>query len=482
MKNFIRFCLLTFAAIAASCSDDDKDILTTVPEDSDLVIVANVDKIVKNAGCKVVNGVVTLSPDLQALADRLDSHGRAAVNQLVAAASMIDTERVILFSDGTSPILTFKIVRKDVFESTVKARAKSRYEESGVTYYFFGDITLAIEGNQGWFAESDECIKQAFIAQNRGCITANPVVYEFLGGGATIAMMNTSQSHDRRSRNREFKFFLTKLDVSDNTISGEITAYDKTGEKFDWSQVFAPIDRDITKYIPDNSEAVLVFGKIAATNENIDLIAETTGLNKHINGYEKAIVKGIGDYLTGSTAIAVAPFGEGYKLYRDPTAWDCTLVTSLTSDCVSTIESFISLYSFMGRADIIEDDMTSQNCIELHDYGDIQIFYGPFEQYYIGSTRPINDSNSRFDVTGTDDTYVLLRADVPFNSRIAKALKIPYGFSFTMALRQDHADYDFYFNGSNTSVLKSLVEILRLYVERKAFDFEAQFDNTDYEP
>ena len=80
MKHILKFLAIAMLLIVTSCSKTlEGDILSTVPADSKLIFVANVDAIVKNAGCKVVQGKVTLSPELSNLVERMNTKDKIRV-------------------------------------------------------------------------------------------------------------------------------------------------------------------------------------------------------------------------------------------------------------------------------------------------------------------------------------------------------------------------------------------------------------------
>ncbi len=88
----VLFCVATALSglLMTGCgSDGSRNLLETVPSDSRAVAVVNVEKLLKNAGCKVSDRQIVLTEDLQIVVESM-----SAVNQSLvqAAAAIAPTE------------------------------------------------------------------------------------------------------------------------------------------------------------------------------------------------------------------------------------------------------------------------------------------------------------------------------------------------------------------------------------------------------
>ena len=153
MKHILKFLAIAMLLIVTSCSKTlEGDILSTVPADSKLIFVANVDAIVKNAGCKVVQGKVTLSPELSNLVERMNTKDKIRVKQLIAVANMVNLNRIVIFMDANEKtVITFELTQPELFNSAMIASAKSTDTQDGYTVYTLDSgSVLETYGNQGW--------------------------------------------------------------------------------------------------------------------------------------------------------------------------------------------------------------------------------------------------------------------------------------------------------------------------------------------
>ena len=119
------------------------------------------------------------------------------------------------------------------------------------------------------------------------------------------------------------------------------------------------------------------------------------------------------------------------------------------------------------------DDVTGQRCID-YMYG--KVYYDNFDNYLAVSTSPVSDANTGVYAPDFNNCYAAFIANIPYNSSFTKAYRLPYGFSINAILLKDNLSVTIRVNGSNSSILKSLIEIL-LSVNREQLFFNSSLKN-----
>lgn len=478
IKSLVAAALVLIVIITNSCSKTlEEDILTTIPSEARLVVVANADAIVKNAGCKVVDGVVTLSPELEKLVEKLDSRQKFHVKQFIAIANMVKTDRIVFFVDESgNPICTFELQNPELFNISLTASSKSTTREAGYTVYKQrnGGI-IATDGNQGWFAQDVEVVKSAVESAAESNYAANGAVYDVLCDEATITYcLKMSEALAKDENGNPIDYLCGNVSLTDNLIEAEFQQMNRSGKKYSVSRIMERIDPEIAKYIPDNAQGLVAIGKIKEVKACVDALRDF----RVADPSELQMLQLIGSGISGSAAISVTPAADSNSLFNDPlSSWDITGAVQLSEESVSQISSLIDMASLAYGINVITDEETGQQCIE---YGSGKVFYNQYDTTIVASNVPLKEPTTSVYTDKFAECYALVSADVPYDSQLVRAMKIPYGFTVKAYLYDDKLSLEARINGSKSSILKSLVEIM-LSADPSKFDFEGQFKGTDYE-
>lgn len=479
MNTVIKTFLCCIILILSGCSKNhDGNILDTVPADAKAVVTADLDAIVKNAGCKVVNGVVTLSPDLQGLVEKMNNHQQLYVKRIIAIASMVNISHIVFYLDNAgSPVLTFELTRPELFNVTLSASAKSYDTEGDYTVYKMkeGGI-VATNGTQGWIADDiDTVIRNVNNAQQMP-LSTNTAAYEYVNYASTVTCaLSISDKIVKDKSGNIYKHICGVLNLTDNLIEGEFAMIDQEGNNFDATPYIEPIDANIAKLIPDNSQLVIASGKPADMSQILSNATKYADCDMTT----AQIINLLGQAINGSMAVAASPAADSQYLFTSPeTAWNASAAVQLDSESMEQILSLASLAALSGGVDIYEDDVTGQQCL---DYKSGRIFYGSFDDYFAMSTTPIDETNTGAYAEQLNGSLFTVIANVPYNSPIVKALNIPYGFTVTANVLTDRTNVAIRINGSNSSILKSAIEMTKSVLAHKNFDFEKQFEHLNDE-
>ena len=474
MNRITKIYLSCLILLLAGCSNNlDKDLLDTVPADAKFVAVTNLDAIVKNAGCKVVNGVITLSPEIQNLIDKTDTENQMVAKRLIAMASTIDISRVVTFTDNeNSQIVTFQITKPELFNTAMQVSVKNISSDDDFTVYTLNNFgIIATNENQGWIAESIDKIKDCLSSSEKNPFSKNEAAYKVLeNNGAFNCAINISDSNITDSTNSLCKFLCNSTTLNDNSIESTFTVLNDKGNSIDISPYLSPIDTDIAKFIPDNSQVVLAAGKPHDTRTVADFISGIAQTDLQQTQMLSLVFKA----LDGPIVIGATPASDGESLYTDPlNSWDITAAAKFDSRSIDQILSLLNIASLSGGLSVYNDDVTGQKCID-YMYG--KVYYDNFDNYLAISTSPVSDANTGVYATDFNNCYAAFIANIPYNSSFTKACRLPYGFSINAILLKDNLNVTIRVNGSNSSILKSLIEILTV-VNREQIFFNSNFYN-----
>ncbi|MGN1173592.1 MAG: hypothetical protein ACI4SO_07375, partial [Muribaculaceae bacterium] len=399
------------------------------------------------------------------------------VKQFIAIANMVKTARIVFFVDESgNPICTFELQNPELFNISLTASSKSTTREEGYAVYKQrnGGI-IATDGNQGWFAQDVDAVKSAVESAAESNYTTNGAVYDILCDEATIMYCVKMPEALAKDENRNpIDYLCGKVSLTDNLIEAEFQHMNRSGKKYSMSRIMERIDPEIAKYIPDNSQGLVAIGKIKELKECVEVLRDFGALDPT----EMQVMQFIGSGITGSAAISVTPTSDSSSLFNDPlSSWDITGLVQLSEESVSQISSLIDMASLAYGINVITDEETGQQCIE---YGTGKVFYNQYDTTIVASNVPLNVPTSGVYAEKFAECYAIVSADVPYGSQLVRAMKIPYGFTVKAYLYDEKLSLEARINGSKSSVLKSLVEII-LSADSSKFDFEGQFKGTDYE-
>ncbi|MBQ9073945.1 MAG: hypothetical protein IJY30_05780, partial [Muribaculaceae bacterium] len=103
MKNVMRLtALFSFALLVFSCTQQSQvSLLETVPADVKSVAVADLDKLLKEAGCGVSSGKVTFTDDVNTLMAH-SGIGETEIGMITrfAGSGAVAVDEVVMFSDA----------------------------------------------------------------------------------------------------------------------------------------------------------------------------------------------------------------------------------------------------------------------------------------------------------------------------------------------------------------------------------------------
>ena len=464
MKSILHFWAIAILLIATSCTKTlEGDILSTVPADSKIIFVADVDAFVKNAGCKVVDGKVTLSSELSKLVEQMNTKDKIRVKQLIAVANLVNLNRIVIFMDSNGKsVITFELTQPELFNSAMIASAKSTNTQDGYTVYTLdGGTVLVTYGNQGWIADSVETVDKCLVAAEQNPASNLGAAYEYLCSDVTAAGIVYVAETDIKavpifsfmSQESCGTYLCAMVNLEDNLIEAEVTAISENGNYPDFTQLVGPIDENMLCYIQDNSQFTLATGKPSDFAEVLNFAL------KELNSYDSfslSTLSLLGSSLNGGLVLSARPAADARFLFTSPeTAWDYVAVANIDADSRSQINTLIGMATLSGSMQVKTDEDWGQDYIT---YGYRRIYFADIDPYFAVSSSPIMDTNSNIASMDLSDCLAYMNIDIPANSPIREAINSPFGFTANLWLTDCSLKADLKLNGTNSSILKSLVQ------------------------
>lgn len=148
--------LLLFAAIIAlgfsSCrkdAADADDILKTIPADASAVVVADLESIIEDAGCKIDGSKIIAGEVVKNAIGKADSRDKKTITDILDGKTGIDPSVAALFYSGGYGYFTGMLADPDQFRSYVEQNDSSKFTaRDGVDV--LGNV--AVKGNRFWYA------------------------------------------------------------------------------------------------------------------------------------------------------------------------------------------------------------------------------------------------------------------------------------------------------------------------------------------
>lgn len=460
MKNLLSFfrkaiALLFLPALVSAvlygCKSDeilDRHILEGVPSDAKFIVSANLEKIMKNAGCRFRdNGEVILSDDIRRLF--FDGDEDPMLSRLNEVAPLIDLSYVVCFGkDAHKPVVTFTIADRDGFEEYLSAKCEPE-EVNGLTVYDGGGNAIVTDGVQGWAGDRKTVLASiSDAARNHAGIYSGVVNYLDDEQHTLSAVVNVNDY--RKAENGSWGAL--SVNLGENVLGYEIIAMDNDGRRESFTEHIDLLDTDFLRYVPGNSCLVAAAGHV----HDLDRVAQLLAL---VPDAEFARVASVMlPYLKeidGTTAVAVNPAASAENLKQNMLgAWDVTAITHLPQKTTDNLLSTGMLYARAGGMNVKNTD----NGFSFRIDNDVNVSVETHDGYLMASTREISGDCSNSFTQVFEGKRGGLVIDVPMNSEPAKAFGLPYGVYFSVEIDDNAVTGRFRFAGSDLPLLATAIK------------------------
>ncbi len=450
--------LILAVSVFSGCNKAERTLIETIPGNSGFVGIANLEKILKNAGCRFNDGRITLSEDLLVIRNYLPTDISDAIDILSAASTTVDLSHVVAFGkDAENIIVTFPITDIEMFSNVMISMRGTKEKNGDLISYRFNGFTVVTDGNQGWVANDTYQVTDALKEASGNHIGKFSEIVNFIEnpGNAVSLAINTHSNLLPYNLNGvtqtvEDAWICNSLTLNDNIIGTETTIIGRNGTVVDFTPYISTIDTDFLRYVPDNSQAAIAIGQI----KNLDGIINT------LSGFIPAqqSIAAVLPYLKsidGTIAGALNPSaGSTFLADISPKTWDMTLMVRMQQSDINALSSLIGMYGSPSKKGSDENEWNTVNL------SGIDINYGSFDGYFIASTREISGNRNNSFTQAFSGKLAAAVIDIPYNSETMKAFNLPYGFYFTIGIENSAIKARFRFNGTNDAVLTTIASII----------------------
>lgn len=451
--------LLTVSGLLTGCGKTERSLIETVPADAKMVMTVNLDKILKNAGCRFNDGNITLSGDLMAIRNTLDNRAGEMADMLMATAPAIDITKIIAFiTSDNDAIVTFAITNHELFNDVIMSTSPNHDELDGMTVYEFKDHVVVNGGSQGWMAEDIEDVTEALeeSAKNHFGIYSGIINFIDKPENSLSVAINTPtviSGNKNKGGKNDNNWTCATTALSDNLLGIEIATMDADGRRSEFNPYISVLDTDFLRYIPNNTQAAMAIGQIKDIDGLYRIISPI--LPRDLREQAASILPYI-KAVDGTSAIAVNPAaGAGYLADISPETWDFTVMAHMPQSSIESLSSLISMYASASGIRTTTDGQ--QSTISLNG---ININYGNFDGYFMASTRDISSDNNNSFTQAFSGKLAAAVIDIPYNSETMKAFGLPYGIYLTTSVEDTAIKIKFRFNGAGEPVLSTIASIV----------------------
>lgn len=444
-------------ALVSSCDKSERSLLDTVPDSARVVATADFDKLLKNAGCQVKDGKYELTPQLTSLLGDSDAHTFAEWLNCISKAADIN-HVVIYMTDHATPIGTVSITDLDAIETALTDYDfKKAVSCDGYDIYEWPDGAVAmLKDGQAWFAHKADDVIKSVKKADKDPLAALDGVKKFL---LTDHPVNVAY----RCSGMPFDWVCGSVALNDNILGMTIKGMDDDGKLFELDRLFDTVNTDFLRYAPGNTQLAVAFSAKtnAPWNQALAILKAHPGLSMSQKGMLEMVFSQL-KKIDGTIAIAAAPAAGAPALANlSLSTWDLMLMVHMPQDVVnSNVSQLVATARQFGMTVNEENGVYCANLSQLDpSLGDIYV--GNVDGYFAVSTRQFipNSDNSLVQVFHGCGGAVAL--DIPYGSETMKAFGLPYGLSVTLQLESESAEIRARFNGTNSSFLSSLIDMIQ---------------------
>lgn len=455
--------LILLLGLLTGCSRNDKNLVENIPASATTVSIVDFDILLKNAGCEINNGFITLTPDLKKIESLLAPRHAEMFDAIIKAAPAIDLTEVGFFSTGSAEAAVIRLKQPEIFEQGIRAEAESSDSFDGKTFYLFNDIAVAIEDNYAWISEDNvklsnllnELDKESFYKKYR-VLSSNLTdssdavrIVSLIEKNVTAAPVNgVEQKFDRL-------FLVGQLTVTDNIMSLECRFTDKDNRSLDFSPYFEETGSDFLRFVDPQANIIAAIGK-PMRPEIIEMVYGY--LNRESGIYSEFIpmLKAI-DGTTGFSARITSDINKGNLL----NSGEYVLTTQLKE---SENSGVIQLLEMSGAKKMAETPVGGEIAQYEIPVNSGNLYAGLFQGTLAIGNRPVDDTFSNPFTTDFQGVRAGLIITFAPGSPLQKAAKIPYGVYCSAMIYSQSENIRLRFNGSSRNVVATIVELIATFM------------------
>ena len=462
MKNFSLIAIIALL-LFTSCNHTggEKSVYDLIPEGAGKVTRIDADAFLKNAGCRINGGKVTLSKPVEGVLNSIaDPDERSLFQGFIAASAVLDMKNVVVCTNDNTTAMLCQVTNPSLMEDYLENNA-SRTEIDGNTVYMTHDIAVMVKDGVAVASPRPEQLVKFCEKAEKAPLSRNQAMVDELSDSSRTMVSLTSKTVNKRRKRGDrdtnkplsLRTRYVWLTLHERFIEAEIKLIDEMGEPVFLSDYLQPIEPVVLCSVPSRAEALAAIGEPVRFNDlmndfdayDSDLIAEAAPMSL------------LCDMLHGSAVISATPASTAtYLKTMTPPAWNITASVGQSTEDSGSIKALLSL--FLPQADELRPEtVDGQMCYTLGP--DLNLYVADEPGMLTMSTDMIADGDPDPAITSLfTDAYFGIVVNVPYKSETMKAFNLPYGPNFTMAGYYDGVRMRLSLNGSNTAIMEALCE------------------------
>lgn len=447
---------ITILSLFTSCSRNggEKSVFDYIPGDTETVVRANIDHILKNSGCQIRNGNVQLSPSMEYLLENLSPDRQELITSLVELYPHFDMTDVIITDYRSYPAGIARVPDPEKLEEYLEAHGVAT-EIGKHTVYVTNAVAIALNDSIAILAQTPEIIAAQCDEAQKSPLSADHPAVDFLSEpDHTILALNRSASGSQETTpggSRQLR-----VDIHERLLEAEMELFDSSGSPISIDGYVSPIAPDVLSAIPANAQGVIAIGDAPELNtllESIDLSSS----NLFPSSDELMFIS---DLISGSFMVSATPASTSAYLRRlSPPAWNFTGSMIQDNHKADKLQSTLTMLVIgSGKHGLTEEE--GQKRLKITP--EISLYIKQDSSLLTLSSDLIRPDGRRSEFADIlNGASFGLCLNVPFNSETMKAFNLPYGPNLIIKAKGTSVAMRLSLNGSSTSVLEALAQTLQ---------------------
>lgn len=423
--SLLLACLaIMLTAAFSSCNNDRKQLLETVPFDSDGVAAVDLLRLASDCQVKIEDGRLVLPPELSQIKESLTPE----VSKTIArVAETVNLKNVVIFGSASgSPIATAKITDAEGLRSLIKKFDGEKVSGNSLEAYEVGGSYIVISGDekQCWLADREKQIAQiedyeAMDAKKSICRYSGVESALMADGIATYAVNLAAV----QTMNQNY-WVAGKVTVDNNAIVAEAKIMEPDGEGVE-TDMLQEIDTDFLRYMPSNFIGAFAFGINPDSKDYAKILGEVKPLasgNEEVFDYVKA--------LNGTVAFGFGPKNKEAFTSASPANWQFLAMARMNRD---KIESLTKL----AASQLPGSKETSKGLYSFRS-GEVDVTYGEVDgNFAVAFGMPLDSKEENSFTTVFEGKRLASVFQTPLLNTIVNNPKLNYSIKATFELNDD---------------------------------------------
>ena len=451
---------ITIIMLFTSCSRDggEKSVFDYIPAEARSVARVNIDAILKNSGCRIRDGKVTLSPAMEYYLEAASPDQQEFFTSMVDLYPMLDMQNIMV-TESDLDLIGLAEVKDPVRLNRYLDEQGVETSSGGLTVYVTSNLAISKADNFVIIGETPEKIASYFEMAQQQAITEIPELTDLFADVDRTVIGYTRDEAKLTRRERQhgkqpgYTTRLLTMDLHEHFLDVDFTTFDSEWNPVDITEFIPMVDQDVLASIPAEAQGVIVMGENTDIQGLINNIYPA--IPEHFN--EPSELMFFAEFLKGSFMISATPAATGrYLRELTPPAWNITASMLQADENVSSILSALSIFNPSGS--IKEED------------GQIRYQINPDLALYIRHDAPLLTLSTdliRSQESSSEYAEIFEGAafgaaiNVPYNSETMRAFNLPYGPNIVLIGRDSTISLRIALNGSKSALLEALAETLK---------------------